>query len=62
MKTENPQSSAEFTLFDGMAARVRAGEPIHVLSPCAESLGRVLLAQIERLKAETGKPVHIIFS
>lgn len=53
---------ADFTLFEGMAARVRAGEPIHIQLPCPDALGRALLKQIDRLKAETGKPVHIIFS
>jgi len=62
MQVETPDTRGEVSLFDVMAARVRAGEPIHVQVPCPAPLGAALLAQIERLTRETGKPVHVIFS
>ncbi|WOB11218.1 hypothetical protein [Piscinibacter gummiphilus] len=62
MQAETPDAHQEVDLFDVMAARIRAGEPIHIQVPFPEVLGRTILAQIERLKRETGKPVHVIFS
>ena len=61
MKTEVPQATAEVTLFDGLAACVRAGQSFHVQLPCPDALRRVLFGQIERLCSETGKPVHVTF-
>jgi len=61
MNVETPDAWPEVGLFDVMTARVRAGEPIHVQVPFPEALGKALLVQIERLKQETGKPVHVIF-
>jgi hypothetical protein len=62
MQIETPDTRPEVGLFDVMAARVRAGEPIHVQVPFPEPLGKAMLEQIERLRRETGKPVHVIFS
>jgi hypothetical protein len=61
VKTKAPPTTAEFSLFDGLAACARAGEPFQVQFPCPDALRRVLIGQIERLCSETGKPVHVTF-
>ena len=59
---EKHEAQPEVDLFDVMSARVRAGEPIFIQVPFPDPLGKALLEQIERLRRETGKPVHVIFS
>lgn len=60
--TTSGLKESEIGFYDLMVARVRAGEPIHIQGPDPESLGHALLGQVERLKRETGMPVHVIFS
>ena len=62
MNISNDKSSPEIDLFDALAARVRAGQPIHVTGPLDETLGRMHLAMVNRLRADTGLPVHVIHS
>lgn len=47
---------------DVLAARVRAGEAIHVDGPLEGPVGLAHLAMINRLRSETGLPVRVIFS
>ena len=55
-----PDNRSEVDLFDVFAARVRAGEPIHVTGPQDDVQGRLHAALVNRLRQETGKPVHVI--
>lgn len=52
----------EVSISEVLAARVRAGEPIHVSGPLTGTLGKVHIAAIEKVRAETGLPVHVVFS
>lgn len=58
----NTDNNSEIDLSQAMADRVRAGEPIHVVMPTNESLLRLHLAAINRLRTETGMPVHVVYN
>jgi hypothetical protein len=66
MRTQNIHSdsaaAAEVDLFDVLAARVRAGEPIHVAGPLDEVQGQLHVALVNRLRRETGLPVQVLHS
>ncbi len=57
-----PDPREEIDMFDVMAAKVRAGEPLHVLGQLEGGIGKLHIAMINRLKAATGMPVHVIHS
>ena len=52
----------ELDIFDFLAARVRAGECIHITGPLDATVGQELMATISRLRRETGAAVRVIFS
>lgn len=52
----------EVDLFEVLAARVRAGEPIHITGPLGGAVGELHLAIVSRLRSETGLPVRVIYS
>jgi len=54
--------SPDLDLSDVLAARVRAGEPIHISGPLDGPIGLAHLATISRLRAETGLAVRVIYS
>lgn len=56
------QRAPEGDLFQVLVGRVRSGDPIYVLGTLGELQGKLHLAQIARLKRETGRPVHVIYS
>lgn len=62
MSTDTPSVQPELDLIDVLAARVRAGEPIHITGPLDGPVGQVHLATISKLRTETGLPVRVIFS
>lgn len=63
MSTEsNNTANKEVDMFDVFAARVRAGDPIHVSGPLDEAQARLHVALINRLTHETGRYVHVIYS
>jgi len=62
MNTSNPDTHTEVDLFEVLAARVRAGEPIHITGPLDGSTGQLHLATIAKLRAETGLPVRVVYS
>ena len=61
MNNSNPNTHAEVDLFEVLAARVRAGEAIHITGPLAGSVGQLHLATITKLRAETGLPVRVVY-
>jgi len=58
----NTDNNSEIDLFQVMAAKVRAGEPVHIAMPATEPLLRLHLDMITRLRTETGLPVHVIYN
>lgn len=54
-------NNSEIDLFQVMVAKVRAGEPVHISVPATEPLLHLHLATINRLRAETGMPVQVIY-
>lgn len=62
MNTSNPETHTEVDLFEVLAARVRAGEPIHITGPLDGLVGQLHLATITKLRAETGLPVRVVYN
>lgn len=62
MNTKHNSTPTEVDMFDALAARVRAGEPIHVSGQLDEVQGRLHVALVNRLRRETGLPVHVVHS
>ena len=60
--THEPATPSEMDMFDLLAARVRAGEPIHVSGPLDDVQGRLHIAMINRLTRETGMYVRVIYN
>ena len=58
----NTERPPEIDLFQALATKVRAGEPVHIALPASEPLLRLHLATITRLRNETGMPVHVIYN
>lgn len=51
---------SEVDLVDVIAARVQTGKPVYVTGPLDDAQGRLHVAMINRLRNETGKPIHVI--
>lgn len=60
MDTEE-QKRTEVEIFDVFAARVRAGDPIYVTGHLDDVQGHLHVALVNRLRMETGMPVHVIY-
>ena len=58
----NTDNRSEMDLFHIMLTKVRAGEPVHITLPTTEPLLRLHLGMINRLRTETGLPVHVIYN
>ena len=52
----------EIDMFEVLADKVRAGEPIHVTGPLSDVVGKMHLAMVRRLRETTGLPVHVVYS
>lgn len=59
---EHSGARPEFDMLEVMAAKVRAGDPIHVSGPLEGEVGLLHIAMVNRLKHLTGMPVHVIHS
>lgn len=60
MSTNEQNTRQEVDMFDALAARVRAGEPIYVSGTLDDVSGKMHIAMVNRLREMTGMPVHII--
>lgn len=58
----SPAPEAEFNLHEVLAAKVRAGQPIHITGPVDGAVGQMAITTVARLRRETGLPVTVIFS
>ena len=65
MSTSNPEhpkaESTEVDLMEVLAARVRAGAPIHINGPLDGPVATAHLSMVSRLRSEIGMPVHVIY-
>lgn len=57
-----PVNHPEVDMFEVLAERVRAGEPIHITGPLDVPVGQIHLATIDKLRRETGLMVQVIYS
>lgn len=60
--TQIALGSREVDMFDVLAARVRSGQSIHVNGQLDDVQGKLHVALVNRLRSETGMPVHVIHS
>jgi hypothetical protein len=61
MSKSNPKNHAEVDLFEVLATRVRAGEPIYITGSLDGTVDQHHLATIIRLRVETGLPVRVVY-
>lgn len=52
----------EIDMVEAIASRVRTDNPVHVMGPLDDVQGRLHVALVNRLRQESGKPVHVIHS
>ena len=57
-----PDPRAEIDMFDVIAAKVRAGEPLHVFGQLEGTIGKLHIETINRLLAEPGLSVTVVHS
>ena len=62
MTTTPLKEHSEVDIYEVLADRVRAGEPIHINGPIDGVVGQLHLALVARLRRETGLAVRVIYA